>query len=211
MRDWVQWHAAYDDPASALSARLDRVRAHLWRAIEQAPAGQVQLVSLCAGQGHDVLGVLPGHPRRGDVTAVLVESDRRNAELARRHADEAGLAQVDVRQADASRPGDFADALPAGILLLCGIFGNISASDIRRTVLAAPALCSAGGTVIWTRHRRPPDLTPQVRAWFTAAGFEEAAFDALDTSSLTAVGAARLRGAPLAAPSAQPLFTFRRA
>lgn len=211
MRDWVQWHAAYDDPASALSARLDRVRAHLWRAIEQAPAGQVQLVSLCAGQGHDVLGVLPGHPRRGDVTAVLVESDRRNAELARRHADEAGLAQVDVRQADASRPGDFADALPAGILLLCGIFGNISASDIRRTVLAAPALCSAGGTVIWTRHRRPPDLTPQVRAWFTAAGFEEAAFDALDTSSLTAVGAARLRGAPLAAPPAQPLFTFRRA
>ena len=27
-----------------------------------------------------------------------------------------------------------------------------------------------GATVIWTRHRRPPDLTPAIRGWFTAAG-----------------------------------------
>jgi hypothetical protein len=209
MRDWLEWHAAYDDPASALSARLDRVSAHLARAIDQAPAGRVALVSLCAGQGRDVLGVLPGHPRSGDVAAVLVESDPRNAELARRRAAAAGLAQVDVRQADASRPAQFADALPADILLLCGIFGNVSAGDIRRTAAAAPALCSAGATVIWTRHRRPPDLTPQVREWFTAAGFDEVAFDALDTSILTAVGVGRLRaGVPAAALPAQPLFAF---
>ena len=26
-------------------------------------------------------------------------------------------------------------------------------------------------TVIWTRHRRPPDLTPQIRAWFASAAW----------------------------------------
>ncbi len=208
MRDWVAWHAGYDDPSSALAARLERVRAHLWQAIEEAPPGPVRLVSLCAGQGHDVIGVLPGHPRRADVTAVLVESDARNAGLASRGAAAAGLPQLEVRQADASRPGCFADALPADVLLLCGIFGNVSDDDIRRTVAAAPALCAASGTVIWTRHRRAPDLTPDIRAWFGASGFDEVAFDALETSTLASVGVNRLRHAPGAELPAGPLFTF---
>lgn len=208
MRDWVTWHKAYDDPSSSLSARLQRVRRHLSRALDQAPCGLVRLVSLCAGQGHDVLGVLPDHPRREDVRAVLVESDARNAGLARRHAAEAGLPQVEVRQADASRVGSFADALPASVLLLCGIFGNVSDRDIRRTAEAAPSLCAAGATVIWTRHRRPPDLTPQIRAWFAGAGFDEIAFDALETSTQVGVGVGRLRGAPPAGPPDQLLFTF---
>ena len=193
MRDWAAWHAAYDDPSSALTARLERVRGHLRRAIDLAPAGPVRLVSLCAGQGHDVLGVVPGHPRRRDVSALLVESDERNAAAASHRAAAAGLSRVRVRQADASRPDQFADALPADILLLCGIFGSVSDEDIQRTVAAAPALCSAGATVIWTRHRREPDLTPDVRAWFGANGFDEVAFDALETSTLTGVGVNRLR------------------
>src|SRR5271170_592423 len=131
MRDWAAWHAAYDDPASSLSARLRQVRQRLSEAISQAPAGRVRLVSLCAGQGRDVIGVLPGHPRRDDVHAVLVESDPRNAEVARRDAARAGLRQVEVREADAAAVTSFADALPADVLLLCGIFGNVSDEDIR--------------------------------------------------------------------------------
>jgi hypothetical protein len=211
MRDWADWHAGYDDPSSSLTARLESVRAHLGRALEAAPAGPVRLVSLCAGQGHDVIGVLPGHARRPDVSAVLIESDERNAAVARHRAAAAGLPAVEVRQADASRVSQFADALPADVLLLCGIFGNISAADIRRTVAAAPALCSAGATVIWTRHRRAPDLTPDIRAWFGAGGFEEVAFDALETSTLVGVGVHRLRRAPDAGLPAAPLFTFREA
>ena len=42
--------------------------------------------------------------------------------------------------------------------------------------------------MIWTRHRRPPDLTRQVRAWFAESGFEEIAFDALETSVFISVG-----------------------
>jgi hypothetical protein len=209
MKDWVAWHLAYEDPESALSRRLECVRGHLASAIDNAPAGQVSLVSLCAGQGHDVLGVLPGHPRRDDVHAVLIEFDSSNAALARRSAEEAGLTQVQVREADAGDVANYADALPADVLLLCGIFGNISDAEIERVVRAAPAMCAPGATVIWTRHRREPDLTPQLRAWFAESGFDELAFDALDTTVMIGVGVNRLsRPASVPLPVGQ-LFTFR--
>jgi len=206
--DWVAWHAAYDDPSSPLTARLGCVRSHLSDAIDRAPAGRVSLVSLCAGQGHDVIGVLPDHPRRGDVCAVLVEADARNVAVARRAASAQGLSGVEVRQADASLVASFADALPADVLLLCGIFGNVSDRDIKRTVRAAAALCGAGATVIWTRHRRAPDLTPRLRAWFAESGFEEVAFDALETSALTSVGVHRSGRVPGARRPPARLFTF---
>jgi hypothetical protein len=208
VKDWVAWHAAYDDPSSSLSTRLRLVRGHLSRALDEAPPGPVRLVSLCAGQGLDVLGVLPEHPRGPDVPAVLVEFDPHNAALARRGVARAGLLQVEVREADAGRVDNYADALPADVLLLCGIFGNVSEGDIQRTAQAAPALCAAGATVIWTRHRRPPDLTPRIRAWFRASGFEEVAFDTPETEALTGVGVGRLAGAPQAGLPTGPLFTF---
>jgi hypothetical protein len=209
--DWAAWHQAYDDPSSPLSARLRCVRAHLSDAIDRAPAGRISLVSLCAGQGRDVIGVLPRHPRRDDVHAVLVESDERIAGPARQAAAAQGLSQVEVRLADASLVAGFADALPVDVLLLCGIFGNVNDRDIERTARSAPALCRPGATVIWTRHRRPPDLTPRIRAWFTRGGFEEIAFDALETDSMIGVGVGRLARAA-ATPDAgwldDRLFTF---
>ena len=87
-------------------------------------------------------------------------------------------------------------------------FDNVSDIGIKRTTAAAPALCAPGATVIWTRHRRPPDLTPRIRAWFTDAGFDEGAFEPLDTG-LAAVGVGRLRHAPPNVLPAGPLFTFR--
>src|ERR1700685_1401005 len=110
MKDWVAWHAAYDDPSSGLSARLQCVQSWLSQAIDWAPPGPVRLVSLCAGQARDVIGVLPDHPRRDDVRAVLVEADAHNADVARRGVTEAGLAQVEVRETDASAVAGFADA-----------------------------------------------------------------------------------------------------
>jgi hypothetical protein len=100
------------------------------------------------------------------------------------------------------------------VLLLCGIFGNVSDSDIGRTVAATPALCAPGGTVIWTRGRRPPDLTPRVREWFAAAGFAEVAFEAPETGS-TQIGVGVHRRPADPARHSQPagapggrLFTF---
>jgi hypothetical protein len=214
-KDWVSWHDQYDDPKSSLSKRLEFVRAHLSDALDRAQPGRISLVSLCAGQGLDVLGVLPDHPRRADVAAVLVELDPVNVQHASTSARQAGLANVDVRQADAALVANYADALPADVLLLCGIFGNVPPDDVRRTATAAADMCRPGGTVIWTRHRREPDLTPKVRAWFTDAGFDEVAFEKMSTSTLTGVGVGRLRGSgdgrsgPRRPLPADALFEFR--
>ena len=210
MTNWVAWHEDYEDPSSALAVRLSRVRLHLAHAIELAPAGPVRVLSLCAGQGHDVIGVLAEHPRRAEVAATLVELDPHNVAAARARAIGAGLDQVEVREADASRVSNFADVLPANVLLLCGIFGNISITDIEGTVRSAPALCSAEAIVIWTRHRRPPDQTGHVRMLFQQHGFTEVAFDALDTDTYTGVGVNRLTRPSVVAQPDDPLFTFTR-
>ena len=63
-RDWLAWHRDYDEPGSLLSRRLELVQGHLHAELEHAPAGGIRLISLCAGQGRDVIGVLAGHPRR---------------------------------------------------------------------------------------------------------------------------------------------------
>jgi Putative methyltransferase len=210
MQDWVAWHGLYDDPQSSLSQRLALVRSHVSAALDAVPAGPVRLLSLCAGQGRDVLGVLPDHARRDDVTAVLVEFDARNVVTAREQAASAGLrSTVEVREADAAMPAAYADVLPADVLLLCGIFGNVSDEDIRRTVLAAASMGRAGSTVIWTRHRRPPDLTVQIRSWFAEAGFDEIAFSRRDNETLTGVGVHRLRTPASGGVPAGPLFAFR--
>jgi hypothetical protein len=220
-RDWVRWHDAYDDPGSGLSTRLALVQGYLSLALATAPAGTIRVVSLCAGQGRDVIGVLAVHPRKDDVTALLVELDETNGDTARDRAAAASLTGVTVRRADAGMVTSYADALPADVLLLCGIFGNISEEDIHRTVTAAGSMCAPGGTVIWTRHRRPPDLTSCIRFWFADAGFEEMAFEKPATPTLTGVGVNRRLVAPPkprngAAPTdpvaALPdgrLFTFR--
>jgi hypothetical protein len=206
-RDWVQWHRDYDDPGSLLARRGKIVQGHLRAELDRAPAGGIRLVSLCAGQGRDVIGALAGHPRRGAVRARLVELDERNVAVARQAAQAAGLAGIEVRQGDAGSTDACAGAVPAQIVVACGIFGNISERDIQATVAALPGLCAPGALVLWTRHRRPPDLTPAIRSWFGAAGFAEEAFD-ISPDSFMSVGAHRLTGEAAPLVPGQRLFTF---
>jgi hypothetical protein len=72
----------------------------------------------------------------------------------------------------------YVGAVPADLVLVCGVFGNISDGDIEATVAVLPSFCAPGATVIWTRHRRPPDLTPTILEWFVRAGFVAQSFAA---------------------------------
>jgi hypothetical protein len=174
---WVRWHRAYEDPDSALSMRLRLVQDGVREVLDRHPPGPIRIVSICAGQGRDVIDVVAGHPRQVDVRARLVELDPELVAFARQRAAAAGVAeQVDVVHGDASLVGSYAGALPADLVLVCGVFGNISDGDIRAVVGMMPAFCAPGGTVVWTRHRRPPDLTSSVRDWFAEAGFVERSF-----------------------------------
>ncbi len=204
---WGRWHRAYDDPDSSLSRRLAAVRRRLGEAIDDAPPGPLRLISLCAGQGRDVIGVLADHPRRADVSARLVELDPALACEARAAAASAGLTGVEVVEGDASTTSAYEGAVPARVIVACGIFGNITAEDIRVTALELPRLAAPGAVAIWTRHRRPPDLTPTVRAFFAEAGFEEVAFDTEEGRSY-AVGVHRLVTDPLPFLPGRRMFEF---
>jgi hypothetical protein len=193
-KDWLEWHSSYDRPGSSLAVRLSLVQGHLRTALEAAPPGEIRLVSMCAGQGRDVIGALTRNRRRADVRARLVELDERNAGLARELADGADLPQVEVVTGDASVSDAYVGAAPAHIVLVCGVFGNISNDDIRRTISLVPMLCESGATVLWTRHRREPDLTPQVRSWFAECGYEELARDEPPDLPYIGVGAHRWPG-----------------
>lgn len=205
MVDWAAWHTAYDDADSPLSQRLRAVQAEVASGLDRADEGPVRLLSLCAGGGRDVLPLLRAHRRGADVHGRLIELDARNVELARSAAPEG----IEVVQADAGTTDAHGEAVPADLLLLCGIFGNVSDEDVERTARAVPQLCAAGATVVWTRSRRAPDVTPSVRRWFAEAGVVETSF-ATEGPAGWAVGAGTFRGSPEALVPGRRLFTFTR-
>src|SRR3954471_14390469 len=127
--DWQEWHRDYDDPGSPLSRRLAVVQRRLRDAVDARPAGPIRLVSACAGEGRDVAGALAGHPRAADVVGRLVELDPGNAAVARTMLREAHLDGCEVIEADAGQSDVYAGAVPADVVLLCGIFGNVSDDD----------------------------------------------------------------------------------
>jgi hypothetical protein len=207
--DWTEWHKPYDDPDSRLARRLAVVQEQLRRALDER-TGPVRLISMCAGEGRDVIPVLGAHARRDDVNALLVELDQRNAAAAEQSAHDAGLTGVRVLCADAALTDNYADAVPADIVLACGIFGNITDADIERTVRCLPQLCAKGATVLWTRGRwKDNDPTPQIRRWFEEAGFEELTFHGPEGETYS-VGANRLVAEPPPLEPGLTLFKFFR-
>jgi hypothetical protein len=204
-RDWQAWHTPYDEAGSAIADRLIVVQRLIAEAIT-AHRGPMRAISACAGQGRDLLGVLADHPRGNDVTARLVELDAGNASAARAAAEP--FAGVEVVTGDASTTDAFAGAVPADLILMCGVFGNVSDEDVKRTIDLLPTLCAAGATVIWTRHRKPPDLTSSIDHWFNLAGFDWLTIESPPDHPWVGVGAHRLRIAPQPFRPKTRMFSF---
>lgn len=208
MTAWGEWHDAYSDPTSDLSQRLAIVQDHVRTWLDDAPLGPLRIISMCAGQGHDLIGALRDHDRRDDVTGLLVELDSGNVAAAQGRLTDAGLSGVRAVRGDAGRLRAYTDAAPAHLILVCGVFGNVSDQDVHGTISALPMLLGAGGTVVWTRHRRAPDLTDRIRAWFQDSDFDEESFDSPGPGGFS-VGRHRFRGTPRTlVDEGRPLFSF---
>lgn len=205
--DWLDWHAPYADPTSPLSRRLAIVQQQLRQALPAVLERPLMVVSICAGQGHDLLGVLAEYPHADNVHARLVELDERNVQTARAHVAALALKHVEVIQGDAASLSAYEGAVPADIVLACGVFGNISDADIYRAIDALPQLCAHDATVIWTRSRRPPDATPDIRHYLTGHAFAEGAFIAPGDVQFS-VGVNYFTGTPAPLQPDQHMFTF---
>jgi len=204
--DWHEWHDRYERPGSSLGGRLRVVQEWVGAALDSAGPGELRVVSLCAGQARDVLGVLPEHPRRHDVRARLVELDERNAAIARRAAEAHGLHRVEVVAGDAALTDHYQGIAPADLVLLCGVLGNITDEDVAATIVYCTQLCATGATLIWTRHRHPPDLVPQICTWLEASGFEQLWLS--DSDAGFGVGVHRLLEQPRPLLTGRRMFTF---
>jgi putative methyltransferase len=207
MTDWSAWHAAYEDPESGLSQRLRIIQGLIREWLDHTAPRDVRAVSACAGDGRDLLQVLRDRSDSDRVTATLLEYDEANVARARSAAAE--FPTIEVRQVDAGQTASYEGAVPADLLLMAGIFGNISDEDIRTTIEALPGLCTPGALVIWTRYRGTPDLTPAIRSWFAAAGFTEESFHAPEDHEI-GVGSHRYTGPPVSSHPDRTLFTFTR-
>ena len=93
--------------------------------------------------------------------STLLELDERNVAAAQAAVDDGALRNVTVVRADAGDRSAYVGAVPADLVLMAGVFGNISDADVQRTITALPELCAADATVIWTRTRRARTSRPR--------------------------------------------------
>jgi hypothetical protein len=208
-RDYLEWHDDYDRPGSGLHLRLLAVQDLIAAALDECAPGPIRVLSMCGGEGRDLITVARRHRRGGDLVGRLVELDPRNVSAARRAISEAGILGLEVVEGDAGRSDAYVGATPADVVLACGIFGNVTDEDVKATVEFLPALCTPGGWVIWTRRPREDDIVHTIEDWFTGVGFEPRALIVAE-GNMFGVGAAQYRGEPTEAHPGIKLFEFYR-
>lgn len=205
--DWHEWHRDYDDPNSTLSRRLVMVREEITAALDRVPDRPWTVISMCAGDGRDLLGVLSHHSRAAAASGLLVELDPDLADAGRAAYGNARLSRIEVRTADAGDADQYA-GMKADLLLVCGVFGNLTETNVVAMAGRLPGLCRPGATMIWTRHREPPDITVPLRTTLQEVGFTELAFRPVKGSWGT-VGVARYDGGTVDFDVTKRLFEFR--
>src|SRR5262249_51249026 len=149
---WSQWHQLYD-VSPALMDRLTAVREQIRTTLDERAAGPIQIISICAGDGRDLIGALSDHSRRHDVAAWLLDPDRASPPRGRAAGEEAGVqGQIRFLAADASRARSYVGLVPADVILVSGVIGHLRTRDVPWLIGNLPMLCKSGGCVIWNRH-----------------------------------------------------------
>jgi hypothetical protein len=110
-------------------------------ALPRRPLTTVRCVSVGAGRGDDLVHVLRHYEFSRQVRGRLVELDPANARALRRAVDEAGL-DLEVLEGDAGDLAAHDGAVPADLVLLCGVLGNVSDEDAHTIIRSLPQLCA---------------------------------------------------------------------
>ncbi len=208
-KDWFEWHNLYQTE-DVLQQRLEIVQKYISDSLDAAPAGTIRVVSACSGDGRDLLGVLATHPRAKDVRARLVELNPQLVERGKAAIAQLGFTdQIEFINGDASLTASYAGAVPADLVIVCGIFGNLADEAVlRRLIRNLPYFAKTGAFALWTRgHRDGVNYSERVRQIFQENEFVEVDFQ-LTTTGNMGVGRHRFTGQPVAAPLEEQFFVF---
>ena len=206
-KDWEKWHTLYNDSDSGLAKRLRLVQESISNCLPNTIEDGFQIIDICSGDGRDLLDLLTHYPAREQVHSYLVELDERLAKESERIASEKDLQNVTVINGDASLLSTYEEVPRADLILLCGVFGNISSDDICHTIETLPQLSKQGTRVIWTHHLRQPEAVPAIQNLFITNEFSEVDLKATDDQSY-AIATYEFRGSPKYLDGNTRLFTF---
>jgi hypothetical protein len=208
-RTWTGWPArAYERSGS--QQRLAAVQVHLADCLDSAATGRVRVLSMCAGDGRDVIGVLESHPRKRDAVAWLVEMDQKSVALGVGRATDAGLAgTINFLRGDATDSATYRNVAPGDIVLVCGVWGHVPSDERASLVSSLAALCRPGGAVIWTRGvRRGMERLHEIQAHFSGSCWQELRVS-ITPDQKWAVATYRYQGPSRALAIDQPIFHFQ--
>lgn len=206
-KDWKKWHTLYDNNESGQAKRLRLVQESIGDSLPNSLKEEYQIIDICSGDGRDLLDVLAHYPHKDRTQSYLVELDEKLAKESRERASDKGLRNVIVFNGDASFLNVYKNIPPADLLLLCGVFGNISDTDIRTTIELLPQLSKKGTKIIWTRHLRQPHAVRIIQNLFIASNFSEIDFKITDDRSY-AIATYEFVGSPKPLNEDAQLFTF---
>jgi SAM-dependent methyltransferase len=207
---WSNWPAmSYRRVAYRL--RLRAVQDHFASSLDDASPRPVRVLSLCAGDGRDVMGVLESHARREDVRAWLVELDRRSVNAGIEKRNRLGLGrQVEFVHADATDFATYKNIVPCDVVLVCGVWGHVRPEDRLRLVQALAAFCKPGGVVIWSRGlKRGQRRFTELQALFERNSFERVR-ESITSDNKWGVSTHRYVGQPIQVPATGRIFNFER-
>lgn len=179
-KDWLAWHDNYRTRRPQMRQRLQIVREYISNYLNQFPPGKITVISVCAGDSRDLIGTLFNHSRAWDVYGRLVET-RRSA------AESAGLAgQLEFICGDATLGSVYQGFVPADLVLLCGVFGNVPETELPRLTQSLQYLCKANGLLIWTRDliQDGERCLAMIRECLQESSFEEVSFRMTPTGNM---------------------------
>jgi hypothetical protein len=169
------------------------------------------MVSLCAGDGRDVIGVLKSSPRRNDVEAWLVELDRQSVADGVRHISTSGLENtVKFINADATDYATYKNIERCDIALVCGTWGHVPADERTFLIRALASFCKPGGFVIWTRGiSKGMSRLDDIQSQFGPSSWQRVRLS-FTPEEKWAVGTHRYRGPSVEKPPTGRIFNFRK-
>jgi Putative methyltransferase len=207
--DWYEWHNKYMR-SPILMDRLKTVCEQIEEFLLKAPPGDIRVLSICAGDGRDLLGALFDHPRAEDVVARLIELEERLVDCGQAAVEMSGFSEkIHFLHGDATLSSAYQDFAPAQLILLCGVFAHLTDPETLKLIGHLPALCSPQGGVIWTRRVKTEES--QQHADAIQLAFEQHHFQRVHseiTPHETRVATYRYLGDPKPLPLDETLFEF---